>query len=61
MDCRTIIGLGDEGKSKIDLVHKFLCDIGIAIEDKEIRRYMEQVPGIQARFPGDYIHKILVI
>jgi len=31
------------------------------MKDPEILNYLQEVPGIEARFPNDYIHKILVI
>lgn len=61
MDSRAIIGLDGETKQKVDYLHSYLCETGVALKDPEILNYMKQVPDIEARFPGDYIHKILVI
>lgn len=61
MDSRTIIGLDDETRRKIDLVHEFLCETGKNLKDPEILNYLKEVPDLEARFPNDYIHKILVI
>lgn len=61
MDSRAIIGLDGETNQKVDYLHSYLCETGVALKDPEILNYMKQVPGIEARFPGDYIHKILVI
>jgi hypothetical protein len=61
MDSRTIIGLDDETRRKIDLVHSFLCETGKNLKDAEILNYLKDVPDIEARYPNDYIHKILVI
>jgi hypothetical protein len=41
MDSRTIVGLDDETKSKINLVHDFLCEMGKILKDPEILNYLQ--------------------
>lgn len=61
MDTRKILGFDGERREKAETIHKFLCKFGEIFNNAEIKRYNEQVPGLEEVLPGDVVHKILVI
>jgi len=61
MNVFRLVGIDDKTKEKVDIIHKYICKTGYDLKDAEILMYVKKLPQIEAQYPNDYLHKVLVI
>lgn len=61
MDTRRLLFFEPTDLAKMNLVHSFVCRVGLDIREPEVVEYVTHLPAIEKKLPGDILHKVMFI